>query len=140
MLFLADPRDGVSNTHTWIDNTPKMWEELRALLAVQNPRTIAINTHPQIAFSSGLHAGELDALRKGLGKGWAERFVSEPMLAVGYIATMPTSRREWYHKLQSTAWAVIDEAFSEKVISPGQTTTVVGELFQRSLLSAAAGN
>lgn len=128
MLFLAEPRDGASNSHMWIDNTPKMWEELRALLAVQNPKTIAVDTHPQIAFSSGLHAGELDALREGLGKGWAERFVSEPMLAVEYIATMPASRKKWYYELQSTAWATIDEAFSERVIHPGLTTTTVRTL------------
>lgn len=91
----------------------------------ENPKTIAVNNHPQIAFASGLHAGELDAMRDGLGKGWTDRFVSKPMVAVEYIATMPASRAEWYHRLQSTAWAVISEAFSEKVIQPGVTTTKV---------------
>jgi hypothetical protein len=102
-----------------------MWDELRAVLAVQDPRRIAVDTHPQIAFSSGLHAGELDALREGLGTKWAERFVSEPMVAVEYIATMPVGRKEWYRRLQATAWAAIDEAFSERVVEPGRSTTAV---------------
>lgn len=86
---------------------------------------MAIDTHPEIAFSSGLHAGELDALRKGIGEEWAGKLVSEPMIAIEYIATMPKGRAEWYGKLQSTAWAMISEAFSEKVIESGVTTTTV---------------
>ncbi len=35
-------------------------------------------------------------------------------------------RLKWYRNLQETAWAMIGEAFSEKVITPGLTTTEVG--------------
>lgn len=123
-LFLANSSTG-KDSYTWVDITHNLWNELREVLDTENPKTIAVNNHPQIAFASGLHAGELDAMRDGLGKGWADRFVSKPMVAVEYIATMPASRAEWYHRLQSTAWAVISEAFSEKVIEPGVTTTKV---------------
>lgn len=127
-LFLANSSTG-KNSYTWVDISYNLWNELREVLDTENPKTIAVNDHPQIAFASGLHAGELDTMRDGLGKGWTDRFVSKPMVAVEYIATMPASRAEWYHRLQSTAWAVISEAFSEKVIEPGVTTTKVPTFF-----------
>lgn len=123
-LFLANSSTS-KNSYAWVDISQTLWDELRHVLETENPKTIAVNNHPQIAFASGLHAGELDAMKEGLGKEWADRFVSEPMVAVEYIATMPASRAEWYHRLQSTAWAVISEAFSERVIQPGVTTTKV---------------
>lgn len=95
------------------------------MLSKRQVSSIAVDTHPEIAFSSGLHAGELDSLKEGLGEEWSKKLVSEPMIAVEYIGTQPKSRAEWYGKLQSTAWAMISEAFSESVIEPGVTTTTV---------------
>ena len=97
------------------------------MLDDEQPQSIVVDTHPQIAFSSGLHAGELDAMKEGIGHKWATKLTTEPLVAVDYIATQPTSRRTWYHRLQSTAWAMISEAFSEQVITPGKTTTAVRE-------------
>jgi len=48
-----------------------------------------------------------------------------PMLGVEFVATQPESKLEWYRKLQETAWAMISEAFSERVITPGKTSTEV---------------
>jgi len=125
MLFLADPSKGTPASYTWTDNTAQVWSEVREVLATHAPETIAIDTDPEIAFSSGLHAGELEALRQGLGPEWSSHFMSEPMLAVEYIVTMPRGRAEWYRRLQSTAWAMISEAFSGRVIKPGVSTTLV---------------
>jgi hypothetical protein len=108
-----------------------VWSELKAVLADQQPRTIALNTHTELAFSSGLHAGELDAIETALGAEWASRFVLEPMIAVEVVATMVDSRLVWYRKLMETAWAIIEEAFSSKHISPGETTTLDLEWWMR---------
>ena len=85
----------------------------------------AINTHPNIAFSSGLHVGELRGLYQNLDRKWTDRFVERPMVAVEYIGTMVKGRLEWYRRLQETAWAMITEAFSERVIEPGVSSTEV---------------
>jgi hypothetical protein len=122
LLFLANPSDGTPYSYKWVDNTNAMWGELRDVLEAQKVESIAINNHSLIAFSSGLHAGELEAIREGLGEKWAARLVSEPMLGVEYIGTMPAGRAEWFRRLQSTVWAAISEAFSERVITPGTTT------------------
>ena len=112
-----------------IDNTSLVYQELLSILNTQNLSKIAVNTSPDISFSSGLHVGELSALSKHLGEEWTSRFVSVPMVAVEFVASKVPDQLEWYRKLQSTAWAMIKEGFSEKVITPGETTTEVPALY-----------
>ncbi|KAI1803923.1 hypothetical protein F4811DRAFT_522235 [Daldinia bambusicola] len=122
-LFLADPVGGAPSSYSWVENTEAVWTELRRILAIQQPRSIALNTHPEIAFSGGLHAGELDAVINGVGDEWKDIFVLEPMLGVELVATMVKSRLPWYQKMMETSWAIIEEAFSEKTIVPGKSTS-----------------
>lgn len=125
-LFLANPKPGTPFSHTWIDNTPEVFNSLRRVLETQDPKSIALNVDDTIAFSSGLHAGELNVLVRELGIGpWLERAVTEPMIAVEFVATMPKDQLTWYRNLQETAWAMISEAFSSSVIEAGVTTTEV---------------
>ncbi|KAI1493616.1 putative lipoprotein [Biscogniauxia mediterranea] len=121
-LFLADPKPGTPPAYSWIENTDAVWTELRHVLEEQQPASIALNTHSEIAFSGGLHAGELNMISAALGKEWSDRFVLKAMLAVEVIATMVPGRLPWYRKMQETSWAIIEEAFSEKTIVPGEST------------------
>ncbi|KAK3689921.1 putative lipoprotein [Podospora appendiculata] len=130
-LFLANASHGTPDSYRWIDNTPKLWQDLKGVLAQQDLKSIAVNTHADIAFSSGLRLGEYEALVAGIGKKWAARLVSKPIIGVDYVASMPESRAIWYRRLQSTAWAMISEAFSERVIVPGETTTTDVEWWMR---------
>ncbi|KAI0171300.1 hypothetical protein BJ166DRAFT_479202 [Pestalotiopsis sp. NC0098] len=126
-LFLARPPEGSAEfnetSYSWIDNTPLVWEELGDVLAAARPRSIALNTASELAFSGGLHAGERDAIAAGLGEEWADKFVLEPMLGVELIATMVPDRLGWYRKMMETAWAIIEEGFSSRVIVSNETTT-----------------
>ncbi|KAL9622897.1 MAG: hypothetical protein Q9160_002823 [Pyrenula sp. 1 TL-2023] len=122
-LFLADPVGNVSASHTWVDNTAGVWHDLCQVLEDQDPKTIAVNVDSDIAFSGGMHAGELEKVRAGVGKRWAERLVARPMVAVEAVATMPAAQLGWYRRLQETAWALVGEAFSERVVKPGVTST-----------------
>lgn len=124
-LFLAKPTGDASFHYNWIDNTPQVWSELLSVLETHNISTIAINADPDVSFSSGLHAGELDNIIQKLGPQWGKKLVVVPMLAVEFIGTMVSSRLTWYQTLMETAWAIISEAFSERVIEPGVTTTDV---------------
>ncbi|KAL1890862.1 hypothetical protein Sste5346_008003 [Sporothrix stenoceras] len=125
----------------WIDNTPALWLELRAVLSAANsddpPKRIAINAAQDLAFSSGMHAGELEAVKRGLGELWSARLVDDvPLLAIEFVATMVPGRLAWYRRLQETAWAVISEAFSARVVTPGMTTTADVEWWMRDRLQA----
>ncbi|CAJ2503415.1 Uu.00g108090.m01.CDS01 [Anthostomella pinea] len=132
MLFVADP----PGSYTWIDNTKQVWADLRELFAERRPETVALNTHSEIAFSGGLHAGEFEAIVEGLGEEWTGTFVLEPMLGVEVVATMVGSRLEWYMKMQETAWAIIAEAFSEKVIVPGKSSSWDVEWWMRERIQS----
>jgi hypothetical protein len=127
-LFIANPTPGTPSAYSWIDNTPDVWVKLLEVLESQDPETVVINVDSDIAFSAGLHVGELQEMEKRLGKKWKDRFVKEPMVGVEFVAWMAGGGEEklrWYKALMETAWAMIDEAFSEKVITPGKTTTAV---------------
>jgi hypothetical protein len=111
--------------YTWVDNTPEVWTDLNRTLRMHDPSSIALNLDPDIVFGGGLHAGEAIELRQMLGKKWMKRVVSVPMLGVEFVANRVDGQLEWYRKLQETAWAMVIEAFSEKVIEPGRTTSQV---------------
>ncbi|TQV95538.1 Xaa-Pro aminopeptidase family enzyme [Cordyceps javanica] len=141
MLFFApsasDP--SLATAHTFVDNTPRLWDEVRGVLARRDPARIAVNAHPEIAFASGLHAGELAAARRGLGDAWADRFVADDdaaMLAVEYVGTQEAARLPWYRRMQETAWAVITEGFSERVVAPGRTTARDVEWWMREQIQS----
>jgi len=123
-LFLAESAHG-GTYHSWVDNTLAVWKNLVEVLEAGNVSSIAVNIDADIAFTSGLHAGEYATIVKQLGLEWSEKLVNVPMLGVEYVATHPESKLEWYRKLQETAWAMISEAFSERVITPGKTSTEV---------------
>lgn len=127
-LFIAKPTNGTPSAYTWIDNTPEVWTSLISVLEQQDPSSIVINVNPDIAFSGGLHAGEIQEIASKLGQEWVERFVLRPMVGVEVVATMVEAQLGWYKKLQETTWAMISEAFSEKVIIPGTSSTEVQTL------------
>ncbi|RPD66969.1 hypothetical protein L226DRAFT_529365 [Lentinus tigrinus ALCF2SS1-7] len=114
---------GQPNPLRWVDNTGAVWPELHQVLERYRPHRIALNTDKFIAFSSGLHVGEYEALAEELGERWMERTVNEPMLAIEYVAARVPGQLDYYRDLQEITWALVEEAFSEKVITPGVTTT-----------------
>ncbi|KAI0092206.1 hypothetical protein BDY19DRAFT_928839 [Irpex rosettiformis] len=111
------------NPLRWVDNGPGPWNELLGALEILNPKHIAVNIDRDISFGGGLHVGELEEMKAYLGVKWTERFVSEPMIGVEYVAGRVDGMLEYYRMLQETTWALIEEAFSEKVIETGITTT-----------------
>ncbi|KAK8068615.1 hypothetical protein PG996_007727 [Apiospora saccharicola] len=135
-LFLTNATAEGSHSYQWIENTDLVWKELKAILDTHQPARVALNTASELAFASGLHAGERDVIAAALGEAWADRFVLEPMLAVEVIATMVPGRLPWYRKMMETAWAIIEEGFSSNVITPGKTTSWDVEWWMRDQIQA----
>lgn len=119
---------GKPNPLTWIDNTGDVWPELRSVLEAYDPQSIAIDTHSTLAFAGGLHVGELEELKIQLGDKWMDRTRNVPMLPVEFIARRVPGQIDWYKSMMESVWAMVEEAFSERVIEPGVTTTEVGFL------------
>jgi len=130
-LFFADAAEGLQTAYKFVDNTLGVFDDLRDVLDQHQPKTIALNVDPAIAFAGGLHVGLFAEIDEQLGLRWSERFVSVPLVAVEYVATLPSSQLTWYRRLQETTWALIGEAFSSSVITPGVTTTTDVEWWLR---------
>ncbi len=101
----------------------EQWRLLRELVEDRDPENIVLNIDPDWAFSDGLHAGEREALDEALGANLLGRVKREPRLAMNYIAIRLPEMMPRYRKVQETVHAVISEAFSNAVITPGLTTT-----------------
>jgi len=122
--------EGSPNPITWIDITPNVWTELNRVLAAYEPDKIAIDDDPtgHIAFADGLHSGEKKAVIKALDKIWVDRFTSIPLIAIEFISYRaggegPEGQLFWYRAMMESVWAMIDEGFSNRIITPGETTT-----------------
>ena len=122
---------GKPNPLRWVDNTGQAWPELRRVLLEYHPEKIAINIDRNIAFSGGLHVGEWAVLHEQLGDGWMERAINRPMIAIEYVASRVPGQLKYYRMMQETTWALVEEAFSNRVIQPGKTNTEVRNSHRR---------
>ena len=101
----------------------EQWLVLKDLIEQRKPARIAINVSREWAFADGLSAGEYEAMRTALGGPWASRLARVEGLALDFIAARLPEEERAYEGLQRLVWALIDTAFSNRVITPGVTRT-----------------
>lgn len=101
----------------------EQWRLLRKIVEDRNPRTIAVNISPTHAFADGLSASEWDQLRAALGTAENRKIVQAERLAVELIEVRLPEMLPVYRHLMQWAHAIIGEAFSRAVITPGKTRT-----------------
>jgi Xaa-Pro aminopeptidase len=113
---------------------PEQWGLLPPIVRERDPRTIAVNVSHTFAFSDGLSAGEWEQLRQALGEDYAARVVRRELLALQYIEERLPEMLPVYTRMQELVHEVLEIAFSNRVITPGVTTTqdVVWWLRQRT--------
>jgi Xaa-Pro aminopeptidase len=99
------------------------WDLLARVVRERDPKTIAVDISSTHAFSDGLSAGEWEQLSRALPQGYLSRVVRAEGLALDYQAIRAPGMLPVYQRLMEVVWAVIDTAFSNKVITPGQTST-----------------
>jgi len=99
------------------------WDLLARLVRERDPRTIAVDISHTHAFSDGLSAGEWEQLSRTLPPGYLARVVRAERLPLDYQSIRAPGMLPVYKRLMEVVWAVIDTAFSNKVITPGKTTT-----------------
>ena len=96
---------------------------LKEVVEARNPSKIAINSSRVFAFSDGLTAGERDGMFEALGEPWTSRMVSTDGLPLELIALRLPEEQAFYRKLQDLVWRLVDEMFSNRVVTPGVTRT-----------------
>jgi len=101
----------------------EQWRLLNEIVTDRDPGNIVLNIDEEWAFSDGLGAGEREALERALGERYVARVRREPFLAVDYISVRVPEMMPRYRRIQETVHAIISEAFSNSVITPGVTTT-----------------
>lgn len=101
-LWLFHTSPALPSPLKWIDNTPALWVALNDSLTAINPRRIAVNIDQAIAFSDGLHTGEGQALRAGLGEHWTSKLMSERMLGVEVVSRRSGGKEQlkYYRMMQ----------------------------------------
>ena len=101
----------------------EQWNLLRELVEDRDPEVIAVNIDEYWAFADGLGAGEWEALQRALGPEYLTRVRRVPRLAVEFIAHRLPEMMPNYLEREETVHAIVSEAFSNAVITPGVTTT-----------------
>lgn len=101
----------------------EQWRLLHEIVADRDPENIALNIDEVWAFSDGLGAGEREALEEALGPEYVSRVKRVPELAMEYISIRVPEMMPRYRKIEETVHAIISQAFSNAVITPGVTTT-----------------
>jgi hypothetical protein len=113
---------------------PEQWSLLTPIVRERDPRTIAVNISHTHAFSDGLSAGEWQQLQQALGPEYVTRVVQRELLPLHYIEERLPEMLPTYVRMQELVHDIIATAFSNRVITPGVTTTqdVVWWLRQRT--------
>jgi Xaa-Pro aminopeptidase len=102
---------------------PDQWDALTDIINTRNPKKIGINTSRIFGHADGLdHTDYLEFMKK-LSAAQQAKVVSAESLAVSWLETRTAREMQIYPQLVQITHAIIDEAFSEKVITPGVTTT-----------------
>ena len=99
------------------------WDLFGEVVRERDPRAIAVNISHEHNFANGLAAGEWEQMRAALGPELEPRVVRNPRLAIDYLALRVPSMTPVYRRLQGVVHEVISAAFSNIVITPGETTT-----------------
>ena len=123
-LAVARYNVGSSFKSAWDkEKQPDQWKRLSEIVAERNPRKIGINRSVHFGLTDGIVATDKAELEKALGKRYAGRIVSAEPLALAWLETRTEKEMAIYPHIVRISHNIIKEAFSEKVITPGVTTT-----------------
>lgn len=113
------------------EQEPDQWKRLMQLIAERNPTKIGLNFSKDHNIADGLDKTDFDEFMANLPKKYASKVVSAEQLAVRWIETRTEREMVIYNQLVDITHNIIAEAFSEKVITPGITTTSEVEWWMR---------
>ena len=113
------------------EKEPDQWKRLMEIIEERNPEKIGLNFSRDHNIADGLDKTDYEAFMARLPQKFKNRVVSAEQLAVRWIETRTGREMTIYRQLVSITHQIIAEAFSEKVITPGITTTTEVEWWMR---------
>lgn len=123
---LACARYGVGDVfkQAWFpEEQPDQWAQFVEIIEGWDSQKIAINRSEYFGLADGLSSYHYDKMMEVLPRKYKGRVVSGEALAIGWLETRTPSEMVVYQRVMSIAHAIIAEAFSDAVITPGVTTT-----------------
>ncbi len=102
---------------------PDQWDALMNIITTRNPKKIGINTSTNFGHADGLDHTEYNELMQKMPAAFKPKVVSAETLAVNWLETRTEREMQIYPQLVYETRKIIEEGFSEKVITPGITTT-----------------
>jgi Xaa-Pro aminopeptidase len=113
------------------EKEPDQWKRLMQLIEERNPKKIALNFSKDHNIADGLDKTDYDEFMVNLPKKYHSKVISAEQLAVRWIETRTEREMVIFDQLVDITHDIIAEAFSEKVITPGITTTTEVEWWMR---------
>ncbi|TXD82976.1 aminopeptidase P family protein [Subsaximicrobium wynnwilliamsii] len=117
------------------EQEPNQWKRLVAIIEERNPERIGLNYSKHFNIADGLDKTDFDEFMEILPKQLKPKVVSAEKLAVAWIETRTEREMVIYNQLVAITHDIIAEAFSEKVITAGITTTSDVEWWMRQKVS-----
>ncbi len=104
------------------EKQPDQWKRVAEIVEAHQPKKIGINKSNDFGLADGIVSTDYEAFMAAIGK-YSKRVVHATPLAVGWLETRSATEMMVYPQICRIAHEIIAEAFSNKVIQPGVTTT-----------------
>ena len=104
------------------DRQTDKWARLAEIIRDRAPRRIAINSSRLSAYADGMTLSAWEELTEALGPELSERLIRDEVLPVRWLETRTPAEMALYPEIARLAHAIIGEALSTAVITPGKTT------------------
>ncbi len=105
------------------EQQPDQWKALVEIIQERNPKKIGINFSKNFGLADGIVKTDYDELIQALPETLESKLISAEKLAISWIETRTKMEMDLYNTLVQVTHDIIDEAFSEEVITLGITTT-----------------
>jgi len=123
-LAIARYNVGDSIKASWdMQRFPDQWDALADVIKTYQPAAIALNVSKDFAHADGLDHTDYLELTGKLPAAYKNKVVPAEPLAVAWLETRTEREMQIYPQLTTITHKIIEEGFSEKVITPGITTT-----------------
>ena len=137
ILLFSDPGDGQPvermavarynigffETQWFPDEEPDQWKRFGQIVAEKDPAKIGVNYSEHFALADGISHTDFTHLKNSLGSNLQDRIVSAENLAIGWLETRSEEEKIVYRQINRIAHNIVAEGLSEKVITPGVTTS-----------------
>ncbi len=115
---------GTAFPAAWLpEEEPNQWARLAQIIEERDPQRIVLNVSEQFGLADGTSHQQYQEFMAALPRKYRKRVEQSEDLAIGWLETRIPAEMDAYPNIVRIAHSILAEALSEKVITPGKTTT-----------------